>query len=542
LNINAVNNNETPRDISPGNSPSGCVAEWLRKCPSARNGHATPSDDQCRFEWPAVNRHEDNDGVSPATCIKNRPSAVKDDLKKSSSRSANCDMASGTCKPSPVHSCPQAKRSPDAPLTPEASITVRDSTLETGSFLVSSDSKLPSKRATFNERVEVRTSPTYWQREHSEGDGPYAQFRHDHYHEVLREGQKAVPLEDPLRDPEGKSAGQLYSPHCSVDEESFNSWSSPNAGCDAFAAPGFRHNFSDGSHGNQPHPNNLYTSKGYSSICEFSLDVGPSDFDKMRPSPSNRQHQLYSDDNFPCNQGKENQSCPTNTVALEESYSPFSSFEEHCCSGKDYQYNWSSRHDGPCASHANPPWCPEDPYSNCVSRSAQNYKYPGFSDSFHRDNDIYRVAGLNGPLTCWKDQEVTPDDRGFHQGSSDFDSTHQRYSQHRHSYPSDRQWACHDKEPFNIHEDSPELRPDRFPGCSADQGPDIGHDFPNDTPSDANAPFDSSSTSKGAFHEPSLPYTGCAMEIPDDMSDSDVHNLLIPGYDDYVPWRKTGSA
>ncbi|EFQ28857.1 uncharacterized protein GLRG_04001 [Colletotrichum graminicola M1.001] len=63
--------------------------------------------------------------------------------------------------------------------------------------------------------------------------------------------------------------------------------------------------------------------------------------------------------------------------------------------------------------------------------------------------------------------------------------------------------------------------PRRFPGRSADQGPDIEHNFPNDIP---------------------LPSTGCAMEIPDDMSDSNVHNLLIPGYDDYVPWRKTGST
>ncbi|KAK1597884.1 uncharacterized protein LY79DRAFT_656188 [Colletotrichum navitas] len=545
LNIDAANNNEPPGDTSAENSPSESVIERLRKRRSGRISHATPSEeDQCGTEWSTVNRHEDNDEASPATCIKHGTSAVDDDLKKSCNQSANCDMTSGTYKPSPV-SCPHAKRFPDAPSTPEASMAGRDSILEAGSSLLSSDSKLPSKRATFNERVEVRTSPTYWQREHSEGDGPYAQFRHENYHEELREGQKAVPLKDPLKDPDGNSAGQLHLPRYSVDEESFNSWSAPSAGCDAFAASGCGYSFSSNRPGdNQQHLNTLCPSQGYSRVCNSGLDVGPSDFDETRPNLSNRQYQPYSDNNFPCNQGKENQSCPTNPVAPEGSYPPLSSFGEHCCSGTDCQCNWSSRHDGPCASHVDLPWCLEDPYSNLASSPTRNCKYPGFTNSFSRDYDIDHDGGLNASFPS-KDQEAIPDDRGFHQGSSDSDSARQRFSQPRHSHPSDRQWTCHDTEPFSIHKDFLESRPRfprRFSGCSADQRPDIEHDFPNDIPYDADTNFDFSSASKSILHEPRLPSTGCAMEIPDDMSDSDVHNLLIPGYDNYVPWRKTGST
>ncbi|KAK2004096.1 hypothetical protein LX36DRAFT_745079, partial [Colletotrichum falcatum] len=336
LNINAANKNETPGDTPPENSPSEFVIERLRKRRSARVSHTALSEEnQCRSEWPTVNRHEDNYEASPATRIKSWACGVDGDFEKLPNRSANFDMTSGTYKPSPVHSLLHAKPPPDTPLTPEASITARDGILEAGSSLLSSDSKLPSKRATFNERVEVRTSPTYWQREHSEGDGPYAQFRHEHYHEELREGQKAVPLEDPLRDPDGKSAGQLHLPRYSVDEESFNSWSAPSAGYGAFATPGFEHNFSSNRPSDsQPHPNTSYdyTSKGRSRMCDSGLGVGPSDFDEMRPNPNNRQYQSHSDNNFSCNQGKENHLFPTNPVAPEGSYPPFSSFGEHGCS------------------------------------------------------------------------------------------------------------------------------------------------------------------------------------------------------------------
>ncbi|KAK2027114.1 hypothetical protein LX32DRAFT_722791 [Colletotrichum zoysiae] len=408
-------------------------------------------------------------------------------------------MASGTHKPSSL--------SPDAPSTPEPSITVRDSILETGSPLLSSDTKLPSKRATFNERVEVRTSPTYWQREHSEGDDPYAQFRHEHYHEELREGQKAVPLEDPLRDPD---------------------------------AP--RHNFSNRSSDNQPRPNTLYTSKGYSRTCDSGIDVGPSDLDEMWINSSNRQQQSDSYNNFPYNQGKENQPCSASPVAQGGSYPFLSSFDEHGCPGKEYECDWSSRLDDPCASRTDMPWRPQDPYSDFASRSAQNGKSTCFSDSFSGDYEAYQDAVLNATF-CAKSEEATPDDQGFHQGSSDSHSARQHYSQPRYSYTLDRERPYHDTKPFNIHEDFPESQ-SRFPRRSfrrsADQGLDMGHDFPNDITYDADAPFDFSNTRKDALHEPRLPAIGCAMEIPDDMSDSDVHNLLIPGYDNYVPWRKMG--
>ncbi|KAK2059269.1 hypothetical protein LY76DRAFT_653489, partial [Colletotrichum caudatum] len=511
--------------------------ERLRNRRSARINHSTPSqEEQCRSEWPTVNRNADNDEALPETCTKHLTSAstVVDDFKKSSNRRVNCDMASGTYKPSPL--------SPDALSTLELSVTVRDSILEADSPLLSSDTKLPSKRATFNERVEVRTSPTYWQREHSEGDDPYAQFRHEHYHEELREGQKAVPLEDPLRDPDGKSAGQLHSPRYSVDEESFNSWSAPSASHGAFTTPAPRRNFSNRSSDNQPHPNTLYTSKAYSRICESGIDVRPSDLDEMRLNSSSRQQQSYSDNNFPCNQGKENQPCSTNPVAPGGSYPSFRSFDEHGCPGQEYECNWSSRHDDSCASHTDMHWRPQDPYSDFASRSAQNDKSTGFSDSFSGDYEAYQDAGLNATFPS-KSQEATPDDQGFHQGSSDSHSARQHYSQPRCSYTLDRERPYYDTQPFNIYEDFLESQP-RFPRRSfrrsADRGLDMGHDFPDDITYDADAPIDFSSTSKGTLHEPRLPSIGCAMEIPDDMSDIDVHNLLIPGYDNYVPWRKMG--
>ncbi|KAK1981997.1 hypothetical protein LZ30DRAFT_688755 [Colletotrichum cereale] len=542
LNIDAANNTETSGNTPPESSPSEFVVERLRNRRSARISRAMPpEEDHSKFEWPKVNGDEGIDETPPATCIKNRASVVDDVLNETSNRSADCSTASGTCKLSSVNSCRRIKRSPDAPSTPEASITARDSSLEAGSSLLTSDPKSPSKRATFSERVEVRTSPTYWQREHSEGDGPYAQFRHEHYHEELREGQKAVPLEDPLKDPDGQSAGQLHLPRYSIDDESFNSWSAPGAGRDAFAAPGFSEDFSSNrSSGGQPHPSSLYTSKGYSTMCDSGLDVGPSDFGEMRPNPSNRQHQLYSDYYSPCDQGKENQPCPADPVASEGSCPPFSSFGDHSCPGKAYQSNWSSRYDGPRASHADPPWWTEDPDSNYASHSAQNDKYPSFSDSFSGDHHFYQDSGFNATFSQ-KDQEAIPDDRGIYQGSSDSDFARQRYFQPRYSRNSDRQWDYHDTESFGIHEDFKEFQPRfarRFPGHSADQGPDIGHDTPYDT----DTPFEYLSTSKGTLNDTRLPCTGFAMEIPDDMSDSDVHNLLIPGYDNYVPWRKTGST
>ncbi|GKT63519.1 hypothetical protein ColTof3_10858 [Colletotrichum tofieldiae] len=534
LNIDALNCTENSGDTTDECSPSEFLVERLCKRRSARASDGTLfKENRHRSEWPTADAHEGNVEASPVTDTKYQAPAVENDPTQPPHQQADGDKASGFCNSPLIYKCPLATRSIDAPATLEGPTTAKDSDLEVDSSLLTLDSNSPSKRATFNERVEVRTSPTYWQREHSEGDVPYAKFRHEHYHEELREGRKAVPLQDPLNDPNGQSARQPHLPHYGVDEESFNSWSAPGASWDTFRASGFEYYSSASCSGSgQSHPSTLYIPKGYDGpgLCD-----DPSESNEARSNPSNRQHQPYSDNSLSCGQGKENQPCPTKPIAPGRPYSPFSSFDNGRCSEEAHWSNWRSQHDGPCASFADSSWCPEGPYSNCASHSAQTDECSGYSDNFSGDYHFHNDTKFNA--TCpSKDQEAIPDDRGFHQGSSDSDSAHQRYSR-----TSDRQWAYHDTEPFNTHEDFKKSRPrfpHSFPGHSVNRGSDVGHDTLYDT----DVPFDTSSTTNHTLHEPKIPSVGFAMEIPDDMSDSDVHNLLIPGYDNYVPWHETSST
>ncbi|OHW92465.1 hypothetical protein CSPAE12_08832 [Colletotrichum incanum] len=524
LNFDILNCVENLGDDADEYSPLEFVAERLCKRRSARANDGTPfTGGQRRSEWPTADGHEDNVEASPATGTKYQAPAVENGSTQPLHQQTDGDMVSGFCNSPLIHNCPPVTRSIDAPATLKQPITAKDSGMEAGSSLLTLDSNSPSKRATFSERVEVRTSPTYWQREHSEDDGLYAKFRHEHYHEELREGRKAVPLKDPLIDPNGQSARQPHLPNYGIDEESFDSW----------GAPGFGYNSSTSSSGSgQPHPSTLYIPKGFDTKDGPGPCDGLSDSNEMRPNPSNRQHQPYNGNSSSCDQGKENQPCPTKPIAPEGPSPPFSSFDDSRCSENAYWSNWFSQHDGPCASYADSSWCPEGPYSNYASHSAQTDEHSGFSGSFSGDYHFYKDTNFNA--TCpSKDQEANPDDRSFHQDSSD--SAHQRYSR-----TSDRQWAYNDTEPFNIHEGFKKPRPRfprSFPDHSVDRGPDVGHDTPYDT----DVPFNTSTTKK-TLHEPKLPTVGFAMEIPDDMSDSDVHNLLIPGYDNYVPWRETSST
>ncbi|GKT40122.1 uncharacterized protein ColSpa_00303 [Colletotrichum spaethianum] len=525
LKPDAPNYTEELGNIPNEHSPSEFVVERLRKRRSARASSATPSkEDQYRPEWLTTDGYEDDVEISPAKSTKHQAPAVEDVSTQPSKQKSDGDMAYAFCNSPLINDYPPITRPPDATATLKAPTIARDSDIEADSSLGISDLNSPSKRTTFNEFVEVRTSPTYWQREHSEGDGPYAQFSHEHYHEELRSGQKAVPLKDPLKDPDGQSARQLHLPPYGIDEESFNSWSAPGAGWDAFTAPSFGYNSStNSSSGSQPHPSTLYIPKGYNTNDDPGLYDQSSGFDKTRPNPSNRQHQSYNGNDFPCGQGKENQPYPTSPNAPKGPSPPFSFFDDRCRPAKAHRPKWSPRDDSPYPSRANSSWCPGGPLSNCGSRSVQEDKHSGFYEDIEFD-----------PKFLSKDQEAIADDQDFHQGTSHSDFGHGEYLRPRHSRTSDGEQTCSNTEPFNTHEDFKKSRPRfprTFPGHSAERASAIERDIPYDT----DIPFDYSNTTTDTFREPKLPPVGFAMEIPDDMSDSDVHNLLIPGYDNYVP-------
>ncbi|KAK6213967.1 hypothetical protein QIS74_09969 [Colletotrichum tabaci] len=547
MNFDASNCAEETDSTSADRSPSNSVGERLRTRRSARVSDSTPlKEDQPGPECLAINRHEDNSEDTPTMSMKYRAPDVTDGPMQLSHQATNDDNVSDICSMIRTHNSPTAKRSNDAPATPKAPITARNDGFDFDSSLLTSDSNSPSKRATFNECVEVRTSPTYWQREHCEGDGHYAHFRHEHYHEELREGQKAIPLKDPLKDPDGHSARQIRMPRFSVDEESFNSWSVPGAGLDAFTASDFgSSSFPDTSGGNQSCSSTAYVPEGYNSADDSVFRNGARGSGKARSNPCNRPYQSPNGNDSSCGQGKENQPCPTSPIAPERPYTSFGSPDGHRSSEKNRWTNRYPQHnasrseqrDGPCAGHAGSSWGPEDSNSYHASQSARSDGYPGmYSDSF-RDYQAHKYTTFIDEVSP-KDQRVSSGDQNFHQNSFDHQCT-----QPHHQQTSSKHWDYNDTRDFNIQEGfkEPRLRSyHSFPGHSAGQESNSEYHISNDT----DVPLEFTNTSNDPIQKPmpKLPFVGFAMEIPDDMSDSDVHNLLIPGCDDYVPWHGMSST
>ncbi|KAJ0163889.1 Dolichyl-diphosphooligosaccharide--protein glycosyltransferase subunit stt3 [Colletotrichum tanaceti] len=547
MNFDSSDCAEETDSTSAYRSPSKSVGERLRTRRSARASDSTPlKEDQTSSECLIINRHEDNSEDTPKMSMKYRAPDVTDGPIQVSHQATNDDNAPDIGNLIRTHNSLTAKRSNDPPATPKAPTTARNGGFDMGSSLLTSDSNSPSKRATFNERVEVRTSPTYWQREHCEGDGHYAHFRHEHYHEELREGQKAVPLKDPLKDPEGHSARQIRMPRFSVDEESFNSWSVPGAGWNAFIASDLgSSSFPDTSGGSQSCSSTAYVTDGYNLADDSVFQNGAYGSGKARSNPCNRPYQSRNGNDSSCGQGKENQPCPASPIAPERPHTSFGSPDGRRDSEKNRWTNQSPQHDaphneqrdGPCASHAGSSWGPEVSNSYHASRSAHPDGHFDIYSNLFRDYRDHKYTPFIDEVSP-KDQRVSSGDPNVQRCSFD-----PRYTQPDHQRTSSKQWDYNDTRDSDIQEDFKEPPPrsyHSFPDHSADQDLNSEYNISNDT----DIPFDFSSTSNNPTQKPmpKLPFVGCAMEIPDDMSDSDVHNLLIPGCDDYIPWHGISST
>ncbi|KAF6845276.1 hypothetical protein CMUS01_00221 [Colletotrichum musicola] len=434
---------------------------------------------------------------------------------------------------------------------------MRDSGLDVGSSLCSNlGEDCKCKRATFDERVEVRTSPTYWQREHSPCDDSYAKFRHQQYHEALRDGKKAVPLQQPLRDPDGLSAKPVHQvPRYSPDEESFNSWSvgydgstTPNAGYhnDQFS------NISN-SKPSRAHPSSLYTAEACHRNDQshwHDASVSGSSFqetarsNQIRSNPRNRQPEPCDMTNAFYGQGKENRPFQTDHATHGDAHTSHFSAGNHGSYGDLHHDRWS----GPCPSNpfaekSDLSQYAEEAYSSWGSHMPRaDYQSFGTSDNYRgdyqaEDEEPQRSSRNRSNGTSRQPKHSNFTDKAGHPGPSS--SYAQRcprpysptgdWSRNGPSSAEQNSWGNSD---WGNSADAPNHH-------STDRNRSGKHqDSHNDT-----TPFEPPSTTDNinSLHEHQLPPVGFVMEIPDDISDSDVHTMLIPGFDDYVPWRTEAS-
>ncbi|KAK1449848.1 hypothetical protein CMEL01_07184 [Colletotrichum melonis] len=518
-------------------SPSESVQKRLRKRRSARASDAVPLGEVQPKSHCSTTRHNDdlaNNVV--AACTGHKAPSVEDVPDTEANSQPEDDMPADSCRSPASDRSTSLKAAPVTPVQTISQAIASEDSLHPGPPLDSGTGS-PSKRARFSERVEVRTSPTFWQREHPEGDNPYAQFQHEQYNDDLRDGKKAVPLKDPLRDPDGRTAGRLYVPLCSIDDHSFNSWSNEGAaGWDDFAAR-FTSNSTKVSGNNPLHSSALYTSGG-----NLPRDCSTSNNDQYRltgdrSNPNNRQKQPQGSGDFSYGQGKENQPCPPSPIAptgwgsLHDYFDDNHNFENHHAS------NWSSRRDarrternhGPCANQNGSFRNTQDPYPSWDHQAdgAHNlfgsFRHPDDYDSFGR-------LGFNSSYDSNDHGRYSGED-GFHHGNYGSASAHQQYYQGDQSTPPKRKQHGFDFGASDTQENLHTRSSYNFSGHTTNQDTTTR----NGASCGIEIPFESSTASNDALQEPQLPPIGIVMEIPDDMSDSDVHTLLIPGCDDYVP-------
>ncbi|OHE90683.1 hypothetical protein CORC01_14012 [Colletotrichum orchidophilum] len=528
-------------NVSDEFSPSESVRERLRKRRSARASDAVSLEEiQPKSQCSETSLHKHDTSVGSAASIGHQAPSVEDVSDSEAHPRSENENATDRCN-SPVANLPTSvKLAPATPLKTTAQATTSQDCLDPDPSL-NSEFTSPSKRARFSERVEVRKSPTYWQREHSEGDDPYAQFRYEQYQDDLRDGKKAVPLKDPLRDPDGQTAGRFHVPFCSIDDQIFNSWSNDGAaGWHDFAAR-FRSNSYKVSSNNPLHSSTLYASgENQPNNCSTMNDDQPY-FTEDRPNPNNRQQQSHYPGGVLYGRGKENQPCPSSPIA-PTGWNPLHHyFDGHRNSENDHASDWSSRRDarrternnGLFANTAGSLWNAQDHYPSWESHVDCSGSHFDSSSGYPEYHLPFGGFGFNAPYGP-NDRGQYPEEDGFYHSNPDSASARQEYHRSHQSPTPKEQRPGYDFDTSDTHENFNKSQSPSsygFSRHSMDRGTTTGHDAPND----AGIPFESSSTSNGALQEPRLPPIGIVMEIPDDMSDSDVHTLLIPGCDDYVP-------
>ncbi|KAI8295860.1 hypothetical protein K4K59_004372 [Colletotrichum sp. SAR11_240] len=429
----------------------------------------------------------------------------------------------------------------------------KDSAIGVGSSYCS-DQISPSKRATFDERVEVRTSPTYWQHEHSENDDSYANFRSEQYHEALGDGKKAIPLEAPLRDPDGFSARRDHLQHYSVDEESFNSWSVPTVGYDGFAASNTFNcsPLAGNATSMQSHPSSLYTAKdchstdrSTGSSGNFSRSQGSgSTFNDRTSDPRDRWSQRRGENSSHRNLGKENQPCSMNYSGCEDA----STLYEHVDATDGFREHrdtsWSDNYDGASyTNHADSSRFSEPCGAWDFQSARSGNRQPA---SFKSSTEGPQRGFQDLPQTSDQSSESAPFNVSYQpsswngQDSSHHHSDSRNRQQDHHPHSANNNWDQHRQS----YEGQAPGRPNRFSSGSSSYNTRQAPNYVHETPRDADNPSDSTATghTQSSLYEPKLPPVGFAMEIPDDMSKSEVQTMFIPGYDDYVPWCSTSSV
>ncbi|KAJ0311984.1 hypothetical protein COL516b_001047 [Colletotrichum fioriniae] len=516
-------------------SPSESVQKRLKKRRSARASDAVPLEEVQPKSQRFTTRHDDdlaNNVV--AASIGHKAPSVEDVPDTEASPRPEDDMPSHSRSSPASNRSTSATTAPATPIQTTAQSLASEDCVDPGPSL-NSETGSPSKRARFSERVEVRTSPTFWQREHPEGDNPYAQFQYEQYNDDLRDGKKAVPLKDPLRDPDGRTAGRFYVPLCSIDDHSFNSWSNEGAaGWDDFAAR-FTSNSVKVSGNNPLHSSTFYTTGG-----NLPRDCSTSNGDQSRltgdrSNPSNRKQQPQGSGDFCYGQGKENQPCPPSPIAPTGWGSLYDYFDGNHNYENHHASDWSSRRDarrternhGPCANQDGSFRNAQDPYPNWDHQVGGAHNH---FDSFSSyPDDSFGRFGFNSSYDPNDHGRYSGED-GYHGDYSSTSARQQYYQGHQSTPPKEKRYGFD----FGASDTHENLHARSFHGFSVhttDQDTTTG----NGAPCAAEVPFESSTTSNDALQEPKLPPIGIVMEIPDDMSDSDVHTLLIPGCDDYVP-------
>ncbi|KAK2778198.1 hypothetical protein CKAH01_03154 [Colletotrichum kahawae] len=547
-NSNGAGDSQKLSDESADISPSRSVQDRLRKRRSDRHAPVTrestgglhegiihrniASGANSSYKSPTV-----EDASNVTTCQPDHRGALSD------GQTSHTKQASAAIPRTP---------SPQTDPLPRVDDT-KDSAIGVGSSYCS-DQISPSKRATFNERVEVRTSPTYWQHEHSENDDSYANFRSEQYHEALGDGKKAIPLEAPLRDPDGFSARRDHIPHYSVDEESFNSWSVPTVGYDGFVGSNtFNCSPLAGNAGSaQPHPNSLYTAKNCQSTdrstrgCgNFSRNQGPgSTFNDRTSDPSNRWTQRSGDTSSPHNRGKEDQPCSTNYSGCDDASTLYEHFGATDSSREHRDTSWSYNYDG--ASYTNHVYNarfsePRRAWDFQSARSG-NDQPASFNSSTEEPQrglqDLPPTSGQSSESNQCNMSHQPLSSKGQHSRQHRLDPRNRQQDHQSHS--ANNNWDQHRQS----YEGQVPSSSDRFSSGSGSYNTRQAPNNMHETPCDADSPSDSTATShtQSSLYEPKLPPVGFAMEIPDDMSKSEVQTMFIPGYDDYVPWRSTSSV
>ncbi|KAK1638347.1 hypothetical protein BDP81DRAFT_448395 [Colletotrichum phormii] len=518
-------------------SPSESVRKRLRKRRSARASDAVPLEEvRPKSQRSTTSHNEDHTKSAFETSISHQAPSVEDvpdtedNLRPEDNEPANSCSSPASARPTSV------KVAPATPIQTTAQVTTSDDCPDPDPSL-DSETCSPSKRARFSERVEVRTSPTFWQREHPEGDNPYAQFQYEQYQDDLRDGKKAVPLKDPLRDPDGRTAGQLYVPLCSIDDHSFNSWSNEGAtGWEDFAAK-FRPSSAKVSSDNPLHSSTLYTPEGNQPHDCSTSNGYQHRFTRDRSNPNNRQQQPQDFGDFCYGQGKENQPCPPSPIAPSGWYSQHDYFDGYHNPENHHATDWTSRRDarrternhGPCAKQAGSFWDTHDQYPSMDYQADGAGNHFESSSGYPDDYGSFGGFGFNSYRS--NDHGLYPEEDSFHHSNYDSASAHQQYYQGPQPSPPKEKRHGFEFGTSDTHENMNTRSSYSFSGYTTEQDTATGYGASRD----AGIPFETSTTSSDAPQEPKLPPIGIVMEIPDDMSDSDVHTLLIPGCDDYIP-------